>query len=61
MQESGNQNPANAKNGDKIKRQAFRSYDADTPIPKPTTELGFRGIRHKQTYDSVSRRKSRDN
>ena len=33
-----------------------RSQDAryDQPIPKPTTDLGFRGISHKRTHDSLT-------
>ena len=33
-----------------------RSQDAryDRPIPKPTTDLGFRGISHKRTYHSLT-------
>jgi hypothetical protein len=33
-----------------------RSQDAlyDQPIPKPTTDLGFHGISHKRTYDSLT-------
>jgi hypothetical protein len=26
----------------------------DRPIPKPTTDLGFHGIRHKSSYDSLA-------
>jgi len=33
----------------------------DRPIPKPSTELGFQGITHKRSYDSISRRRRRDN
>ena len=33
-----------------------RSKDArnDQPIPKPTTDLGFHGISHKRTHDSLT-------
>jgi len=33
----------------------------DRPIPKPTTELGFRGISHKRAYESLSRPRRKDN
>ena len=28
--------------------------DCDRPIPKPTTDLGFRGISHKRTHNSFT-------
>jgi hypothetical protein len=61
MPESGKPNSERAEKGDKALRQAINGRDADGPIPKPTTDLGFRGIRHMQRYDSVSRTRRRDN
>lgn len=61
MQESGRQNTSNGKNDEKTLRQSINFREAEAPIPKPTTDLGFRGIRHMRRHDGASRRPKRDN
>ena len=39
-------------------RMARKLYD---PIPKPTTDLGFHGVSHKTTFDSIRTRDNRGN
>ena len=38
-----------------------REHSYDVPIPKPTSELGFHGIREKRSHTDASPRGRRDN
>lgn len=59
-------NKKTSENGSKkgeisVSRALRKRASYDVPIPRPTFDLGFRGIRHKRTeYDSQTRRR-RDN
>jgi hypothetical protein len=39
--------------------RASHDLNYDRPIPKPTTDLGFHGIRHKSSYDSLAQSRHR--